>query len=96
MTKFGQAEFAEYLAEIFINNKLDKMLKTAEKQNFSSKNAEDIYKEFPSAKDAAQEDNMLGFIIGLMVGVTTGVFTMCLCTAASDADKCMDYTDSEE
>ena len=53
MTKFGQAEFAEYLAEIFINNKLDKMLKTAEKQNFSSKNAEDIYKEFPSAKDAA-------------------------------------------
>ncbi len=53
MTKFGQAEFAEYLAEIFTKNKLDKMLETAEKQNFSSKNAEDIYKEFSSAKDAA-------------------------------------------
>lgn len=39
---------------------------------------------------------MLGFIIGLMVGVTTGVFTMCLCRAASVADKCMDYTDSDK
>ncbi len=38
---------------------------------------------------------MLGFLIGLMVGGTTGVFTMCLCRAASDADKCMDSTDSE-
>lgn len=45
MTKFGQAEFAEYLAEIFTKNKLDKMLETEEKQNFSSKNTEDIYKE---------------------------------------------------
>lgn len=39
---------------------------------------------------------MLGFIIGLMVGVTTGVAAMCLCKAASDADKCMDYTDSDK
>ncbi len=39
---------------------------------------------------------MLGFIIGLMVGGTTGVVAMCLCTAASDADKCMDSTDSEK
>ncbi len=53
MTKFGQAEFAEYLAEIFVEKQLDKMLETAEKQNFSSRNTEDIYKEFPSAKDAA-------------------------------------------
>ncbi len=53
MTKFGQAEFAEFLAEIFMENKLGKMLETEEKQNFSSKNTEDIYKEFPSAKDAA-------------------------------------------
>lgn len=53
MTKFGQAEFAEYLAEIFTKNKLDKMLETAEKKNFSSRNTEDIYREFPSAKDAA-------------------------------------------
>lgn len=53
MIKFGQAEFAEYLAEIFVEKQLDKMLKTAEKQNFSNKNAEDIYKKFPSSKDAA-------------------------------------------
>lgn len=39
---------------------------------------------------------MLGFIIGLMVGGTTGVFTMCLCRVASDADKCMDSTYSDK
>ena len=96
MPKLGQAEFAEFLVELFMESKLSKMLETEEKQNFSSKNTEDIYKEFPSAKDAAQEDKMLGFIIGLMVGGTTGVFTMCLCRVASDADKCMDSTYSDE
>lgn len=39
---------------------------------------------------------MLGFIIGLMVGGTTGVFAMCLCTAASEANICMNITDSDE
>lgn len=39
---------------------------------------------------------MLGFIIGLMVGGTAGVFAMCLCAAASEADKCMNITDSDE
>lgn len=53
MIKFGQAEFAKYLAEIFMENKLDEILETAEKQNFQSKNTEAIYREFPSAKDAA-------------------------------------------
>ncbi len=38
---------------------------------------------------------MVGFIIGLMVGGTAGVFTMCLFKNASEADKCMDSTDSE-
>ncbi len=38
---------------------------------------------------------MLGFIIGLMVGGTTGVFTMCLCQAAGQADK-MNCTDNDE
>ena len=51
MTKFGQAEFAEFLANFFAESKLDKILETSEKQNFSNKNTEDIYKEFPSAKD---------------------------------------------
>lgn len=53
MNKFGQAEFAEYLAELFMESKLSKMLETTEKQNFSNRNTEDIYKEFPSARDAA-------------------------------------------
>ncbi len=30
---------------------------------------------------------MLGFILGSMFGGTVGVFTMCLCTAASRADE---------
>ncbi len=39
---------------------------------------------------------MLGFLIGLMVGGTMGVLTTCLCTAASEADRCMDSTDCDE
>lgn len=53
MTKFGQAEFAEFLSEIFVKEKLDKMLENSEKKNFSGRNTEDIYKKFPSAKDTA-------------------------------------------
>lgn len=36
---------------------------------------------------------MIGFIVGCMIEGTFGVFTMCLCIAASEADKCMDSTD---
>ena len=32
---------------------------------------------------------MVGFIIGLLAGGTAGVFTMCLCTAAKQADENM-------
>ncbi len=39
---------------------------------------------------------MLGFILGMIFGGTTGVFTMCLCRAASDADKCMNQTDFKD
>lgn len=39
---------------------------------------------------------MIGFIVGCMVGGMVGIFTMCLCRAASDADKCMDSTDSDK
>ncbi len=52
MVKLGQAEFAEFLAEIFIKNKLDKVLEDSEKANFSNRNTEDIYRKFPSSKDA--------------------------------------------
>ena len=95
MTKFGQAEYNNYIAKMFVN-KLDKILETSEKQDFSNRNTEDIYREFSSIKDAAQEDKMLGFIIGLMVGGTTGVLAMCLCTAAFEADRCMNITNSDE
>ncbi len=39
---------------------------------------------------------MLGFILGSIFGGTVGVFTICLCKAASDADKCMNQTDFED
>lgn len=39
---------------------------------------------------------MIGFLIGLVVGGTVGAFAMCLCKAASDADKCMNQTNYED
>lgn len=52
MTKFGQAEYNDFMAKMFAD-KLDKILEKNEKQDFSSRKTEDIYREFPSAKDAA-------------------------------------------
>ena len=43
MTKFGQAEYCDFMARVFADNK----------QNFNSKNTEDIYGQFPSSRDAA-------------------------------------------
>ncbi len=53
MNKFGQAEFAEFLAELFVNDKLENILETDEKKNFKRKNTEDIYMKFPSSRDVA-------------------------------------------
>lgn len=36
MTKFGQAEYSDFMARVFAD-KLDEILEAAEKQNFSSK-----------------------------------------------------------
>lgn len=36
---------------------------------------------------------MLGFILGTIFGGTARVFAMCMCKAASDADRCMNHTD---
>ena len=52
MTKFGQAEYIDFMARIFAD-KLDKILETDEKQSFNSRNTEDIYRKFPSSKDVA-------------------------------------------
>ena len=43
-----------------------------------------------------KEDKMLEFIIGLIIGGTAGVFTMALCTAAGQADKRENCTDSDK
>ena len=50
MTKFGQAEYGDFMARMFAD-KLDEILEAAEKQNFSSRNTEDIFREFTSSKD---------------------------------------------
>ena len=39
---------------------------------------------------------LVGFLIGLLVGGTGGVITMCLCTAAGQADKHENSTGSDE
>lgn len=36
---------------------------------------------------------MIGFVIGPLVGGTAGVFTMCLCTTAKQADENMSNSD---
>lgn len=51
MTKFGQAEYIDFMAKTFAD-KIRNILETAEKQNFNSRNTEDIYRKFPSSKDA--------------------------------------------
>ena len=50
MPKFGQAEYSDFMARVFAD-KLDEILEAAEKQNFSSRNTEDIFREFTSSKD---------------------------------------------
>mgnify|MGYP001030441990 CR=1 FL=1 len=52
MTKFGQAEYCDFMAKVFAD-KLDKILEEIEKKNFNIRNTEDIYKQFPSSRDAA-------------------------------------------
>ncbi len=49
MTKFGQAEYSDFMARIFAD-KLDKILEESEKQNFNNRNTEDIYMEFRRQK----------------------------------------------
>lgn len=53
MTKFGQAEFVDFITETFVENRLEKLLEENEKTSLNSKNTEDIYKKFPSSRDAA-------------------------------------------
>ncbi len=53
MTKFGQAEFADFITETFVKNRLEKLLAENEKTSLSSRNAEEIYRKFPSSQDAA-------------------------------------------
>jgi len=52
MAKFGQAEFADFITENFVKNRLEKLLAENEKTSLNSRNAEDIYRNFSSSKDA--------------------------------------------
>ena len=52
MTKFGQAEYNDFVARVFVA-KLDKIIEEIEKQQYNSRNTEDMYNRFPSSKDAA-------------------------------------------
>ena len=52
MTKLGQAEFADFITETFVKNRLEKLLAENEKTSLNSKNTEDIYRKFSSSKDA--------------------------------------------
>ena len=52
MTKFGQAEYSDFMARIFAD-KISKILEESEKENFNGRNTEDIYRKFPSSKDVA-------------------------------------------
>ena len=52
MTKFGQAEFADFITEVFVKNRLEELLAENEKTSLNNRNTEDIYRKFPSAKDA--------------------------------------------
>lgn len=53
MTKFGQAEFADFITKTFVKNRLEKLLAENEKTSLNSRNTKDIYKKFPSSRDAA-------------------------------------------
>ena len=57
MTKFGQAEYCDFMARVFAD-KLDEILDADDKQNFNSKNTEDIYGQFPLLQ-GTQRDEVL-------------------------------------
>lgn len=52
MTKFGQAEYNDYVAKAFVA-KLGKIIEEIEKQQYNNRNTEDMYIHFPSSRDAA-------------------------------------------
>lgn len=39
---------------------------------------------------------MIAFILGSLFGGAVGVFTMCLCVTAKEADRELEYTDPDE
>ena len=89
MTKFGQAEYNDFMARIFAD-KLDKLLKESEKQNYINRNIQRIC---VVKRRSIGGIALLGFIIGLIIGGTVGVFAMALCITAGQADKRENCTD---
>ena len=95
MTKFGQAEIMDYFMKQFIQEH-SAWFSEDQVDVINMRNTQDAY-NYPSSKDAAQgEIEMLGFIIGLIIGGTVGVFAMALCITAGQADKRENCTDSDK
>ena len=73
-----------------------KFLKLPRNRISTSETQKIFTKNLRRQKMQLKEDKMLGFIIGLIIGGTAGVFTMALCTAAGQADKRENCTDSDK
>lgn len=92
MTKFGQAEIMDYFMKQFIQEH-SAWFSEDQVDVINMRNTQDAY-NYPSSKDAALGGfKMLGFVIGLFVGGTVGVFTMAMCIVAGEADKRENCTD---
>lgn len=51
MTKYGQAEYSEYIAKIFVESKLSEYLNEIEQGRYIKANQRDIYDKFPSSQN---------------------------------------------
>ena len=52
MIKYGQAEYIDYIAKIFVESKLCEYLNEIEKDRYIKAIQNDIYSEFPSSQNA--------------------------------------------
>ena len=73
-----------------------KFLKLPRNRISTSETQKIFTKNLRRQKMQLKEDKMLGFIIGLIIGGTVGVFAMALCITAGQADKRENCTDSDK
>ena len=58
MTKFGQAEYNDFMARIFAD-KLDKLLKESEKQNYINRNTKNLRRQKTQLKEKLRCQDLL-------------------------------------